>query len=74
MITRNLSRWLERLETRLMPAGEPLIIQVQFVSPDGSRVDGPLESVRQVLVFAIMKAWTQIRREELGVNEETYCA
>ena len=41
MISRNLSRRLKRLETRLMPAGEPLIIQVQFVSPDGSLVDGP---------------------------------
>jgi len=28
-------------EIRLMPAGEPLNIQVQFVSPDGSLVDGP---------------------------------
>ena len=41
MITRNLARRLERLETRLVPAGEPLVIQVHFVSPDGSRVDGP---------------------------------
>jgi hypothetical protein len=41
MITRNLARRLERIETRLMPAGEPLIIQVQFVSTDGSRVEGP---------------------------------
>jgi hypothetical protein len=74
MITRNLSRRSERLETRLMPAGEPLVIEVQFVSSDGSVADRPPESVRQVLVFAIMKTWTQIRREELGVNEETYCA
>lgn len=51
-----------------------MVIEVQFVSSDGSVADGPPESVRQVLVFAIMKAWTQIRREELGVNEETYCA
>jgi len=41
MITRNLARRLERLEIRLLPAGEPLVIQVHFVSPEGSRVDGP---------------------------------
>jgi hypothetical protein len=41
MISRNLTRRLERLETRLMPAGEPLIIQVKFVSSDGSVRDGP---------------------------------
>jgi len=45
MITRNLSRRLERLETRLMPAGEPLITQVQFVSPDGSVRDGPVFTI-----------------------------
>jgi hypothetical protein len=31
MISRNLCRRLERIETRLMPAGEPLVIQVCFV-------------------------------------------
>ena len=41
MITRNLARRLERLETRLVPAGEPVVIQVHFVSPDGRRTDGP---------------------------------
>jgi len=40
MTTRNLARRLERLETRLVPAGEPVVIQVYFVSPDGRRVDG----------------------------------
>ena len=41
MISRNLSRRLERLETRLMPAGEPLVVEVQFVFTDGSRIEGP---------------------------------
>jgi hypothetical protein len=41
MIGRNFSKRLERLETRTMPAGEPLVIQVQFVSADGSVKDGP---------------------------------
>ena len=41
MICRNLTRRLERLETRLAPAGESVTIQVRFTSPDGSAVDGP---------------------------------
>jgi hypothetical protein len=34
MISRNLSRRLKRLEARAMPDGEPMVIEVQFVSPD----------------------------------------
>ena len=41
MMSRNLSRRLERLETRLAPAGESVTLQVWFTSPDGSAVDGP---------------------------------
>ena len=41
MISRNLSRRLDRLETHLRPADELLTIQVRYVSPDGSVVDGP---------------------------------
>jgi len=41
MSSRTLSKQLERLETRTMPAGEPLVIKVQYVSPDGSVEDGP---------------------------------
>jgi hypothetical protein len=41
MISRRFTRRLERLETRFLPAGEPLVIQVYFVSPDASRTDGP---------------------------------
>jgi len=40
MIGRRLARRLERLETRLAPAGEPLVVQIRYVSPDGSGVDG----------------------------------
>ena len=32
MISRNLSQRLKRLEARAMPAGEPMVIEVQFVS------------------------------------------
>src|ERR1035437_4583100 len=41
MASRNLSKRLERLEERMLPAGEPLILQIQFVSPDGTVEDGP---------------------------------
>ena len=41
MTCRTLSKRLQRLETRMMPAGEPLVIQVQYVSPDGSVEDAP---------------------------------
>jgi hypothetical protein len=37
MITRNLTRRLERLEEELIPAGEPKVIQIVFVDSDGSR-------------------------------------
>jgi hypothetical protein len=45
MTCRTLSKRLQRLETRMMPVGEPVIIQVQYVSPDGSVEDGPRISV-----------------------------
>lgn len=41
MSSKNLSRRLERLEARLIPAGDPMAIQVRYVSPDRSVVDGP---------------------------------
>jgi hypothetical protein len=41
MRTTTFSKRLQLLETRMMPAGEPLIIQVQYVSLDGSVEDGP---------------------------------
>ncbi len=37
MIKRNLIRRLEELESRLGPPAEPLIVQVVYVSPDGSQ-------------------------------------
>jgi hypothetical protein len=41
MGSRTLSKRLERLETRMMPASEPLVLEIQFVSADGSVEDGP---------------------------------
>lgn len=40
---RNLYRRMERLEARLVPAGDPLIINVQFVSAVDGRVVNQLE-------------------------------
>ena len=34
MTRKTLSKRLERLETRLAPEGEPLLIHIQFVSPE----------------------------------------
>ena len=38
---RSIDRRLRRLESRFVPDGDPLVIEVQFVSLDGSRVAGP---------------------------------
>ena len=40
MIRRNLTRRLEKLEARTAPAVEPMIAQIVYVSPDGSRRGG----------------------------------
>jgi hypothetical protein len=39
MINRSFSKRLQKLEARLRPTEEPRVIQVQFVSPDGSVTD-----------------------------------
>lgn len=36
MGSKTLSKRVEQLETRMMPAGEPIFIEIQFVSADGS--------------------------------------
>jgi hypothetical protein len=46
MISRTLARRLEQLEERLRPAAEPHIIQLVWVSGDGTRKDGPTFTVR----------------------------
>ena len=46
MTSRTISKRLARLETRLAPAAEPLRIQIQFVSSDGTiKEDGPVITV-----------------------------
>jgi hypothetical protein len=42
MINRSLSKRLQELEARLIPTEEPRVMQIQYVSPDGSVRDGPL--------------------------------
>ncbi len=39
MINKTLARRLEQLEERMLPTGEPMIINIVYVNPDGS-VDG----------------------------------
>ena len=41
---RNLYRRMEQLETRLAPAGEPLIINVQFISAVDKSVVGGFDA------------------------------
>jgi hypothetical protein len=41
VISRKLTTRLEKLEIRMIPEGEPLILQIQFVSFDGVAEDGP---------------------------------
>jgi len=47
MIRRNLTRRLEELEARIAPAAEAVIIQITYVTPDGSEEDGPRIVVQQ---------------------------
>ncbi len=44
-MNRTLSRRLDRLAARVLPVGEPLKIQIQYVSPDGEVTDGPLVTI-----------------------------
>jgi hypothetical protein len=45
MIRRKLSARLERLESRFIPAGEPKVLQVEYVMPDGSLRKGPTYTI-----------------------------
>jgi hypothetical protein len=40
MIGRTLSNRVQKLEARLIPTDEPMVIHVKYVSPDGSVEDG----------------------------------
>jgi hypothetical protein len=37
----NLLKRLEELECRILPEDEPVVIQIVFVSSDGTKEDGP---------------------------------
>jgi hypothetical protein len=50
MISRKLTRRLEELEARIAPTAEPAIVEIMYVSPDGteeleSRVEMPTSTV-----------------------------
>jgi hypothetical protein len=40
MIGRTLSKRVQKLEARLIPTEEPLVIHIVYVSPDGTVTDG----------------------------------
>jgi hypothetical protein len=40
MNARTLSRRVQKLEARLIPTDESMVIQIKYVSPDGSVTDG----------------------------------
>jgi hypothetical protein len=61
MTSRNLTRRLAELETRLAPPAEPLVAQIVYVSPDGSEEHGP----RYELSAVPAPAWQRNRRRAL---------
>jgi hypothetical protein len=60
MISRNLTRRLEELEARIAPAAEPVIVEVMYVSPDGT---GELE-YRVEMPASTDPAWLRRIREQ----------
>jgi hypothetical protein len=40
MIRRNLAHRLSRSEEQIMPAGEPKVIEIVFINPDGTQAPG----------------------------------
>jgi hypothetical protein len=49
MINRSLSKRVQKLEARLIPTDEPMVIQIVYVSPNGSVRDGPRYVIRSPL-------------------------
>ena len=41
MINRTLSKRVQKLEARLIPTEKPMVIQIRYVSPDGTVTLGP---------------------------------
>jgi hypothetical protein len=60
MISRKLTRRLEELEARIAPAAEPRIIDVIYVSPDGTATLG----FRAELPTSTDPAWLRRIREQ----------
>jgi len=61
MISRNLSRRLERLEASVIPTGLPHVIQIVFVSPNGEDELGPRIEI-QAAPVAEKGPWGRPRR------------
>lgn len=50
--SRTLVRRLKRLEDRMIPTGEPTIINVSYVNPDGTRAPGGIHGRRSYALYA----------------------
>ena len=61
MISRNLSRRLERLEALVIPTGPPHVIQIVFVSPNGEDELGPRIEIQAPPVI-VKGPWGRPRR------------
>ena len=70
MGSRTLSKRLERLETQIMPAGEPIVIEIQFVSADGS-ITGRLP-VRCLLAYLLAASNVAHAQSELSEAVQYY--
>ncbi len=59
MISRKLTRRLEELEARIAPAAEPVMVEIAYVSPDGTEeVDCTVE-----MPTSTVPAWLRRLRE-----------
>jgi len=63
MISRNLSRRLERLEALVIPTGPPQVIQIVFVSPNGEDEFGPTIEIQAAPVGS-KGPWGRPRRPD----------
>jgi hypothetical protein len=50
MISRSLYRRLQQLEAHGIPTGEPMVIEVVFVSPGGEQQSGPVIELPPIIL------------------------
>jgi hypothetical protein len=66
MIGRNLMRRIEALETRIAPATEPLIVQIMYVTPDGSEEDADRFELPMPLAYGNLRGRGSIKKAGFG--------